>query len=98
MAKKQKEFIKNCLKYREFTVPVFHLEQLNERDFGIAWQMVNTLDESCMPFVCVLKNGNNEKELNVHFYGLISKHERNEIMQEIIEMYVEDDNVECITL
>lgn len=45
MAKKrEKEFLKKCIKYREFTVPVLHLEFLNSKELNTALQIVDTFE------------------------------------------------------
>jgi hypothetical protein len=96
MTKKSK-FIRKCLKYREFNIPVFHLENLPQGDFNIAWQMVSIMDKSGVPFVCVLRNTNSTNELNIHTYGFISKTEQKQILQEIVEMYLDDTSIKKIT-
>lgn len=99
MAKKrEKEFLKKCIKYREFTVPVLHLEFLNSKELNTALQIVDTFETAGVPFACVMRNAFRKNELNLHIYGFISSKEKNRIFEEVVEMYAEDKVFNEITL
>lgn len=83
---KEKTFIKNSLKYREYQPPVIHLEFLSNEEFEIAWQIVNAFEGSGVAFACVMQNAINENELNLHTYGIMTELEEQSIYAEIRKM------------
>lgn len=81
--KKCKKTIRKILKNREYTPPILHLEFLNENDLDIAWQIIQAFEGSCVAFVCVLRNELNDREINIHTYGIMSKKEKKNIYKEL---------------
>lgn len=85
-------------RYRKaYNPPVFHLETASKQQKKIMSVVIDTLDASAIDFFIVDK-GKNAHELIITSYGNASYDEKAEIMNEVIDMYIDDKSIEHIQL
>lgn len=81
LTKEEKHYLKNMLKYREYTPPVIHLEFLSEDDFNVAWQLVEAFEGAGVAFAVLTQTG--KKELTLSTYGIMTDTETLEMYREL---------------
>lgn len=84
---REKEFIKKCLKYREYTPPIFHTEFANKRQLEVLCTVIDTLEASGIAFAVVWRNKRHDKELNISTFGFFKPKEKEQILNEVKALY-----------
>lgn len=83
---------------RSYNAPIFHLEKANDNQVKVLQAVFDTLRDSNIDFCVVYRNGKRQDELNIHSYGFFTLQEKENILAEIVEMYVDGNEINHITL
>ena len=83
---------------RSYTPPVFHTEQASTAQIKIMQIVFDTLEDSGIDFAVVQRDETNTDELVIKSYGDFTMDEKGEIMQEVIEMYMQDLSINHISM
>ncbi|MCI6617061.1 hypothetical protein, partial [Ruminococcus sp.] len=81
-----------------FIILVHFFSIYPSKELNTALQIVDTFETAGVPFACVMRNAFRKNELNLHIYGFISSKEKNQIFEEVVEMYADDKVFNEITL
>lgn len=83
---------------RTYYPPVFHLEKANYEQMKVMQIVFETLLDSNIDFAVVYPNENRADEINIQSYGDFSCEEKGDILQEVVEMYIEGKEINHITM
>ena len=83
---------------RSYTPPVFHTERASTAQIKIMQIVFDTLEDSGIDFAVVQRDETNTDELVIKSYGDFTMDEKGEIMQEVIEMYMQDLSINHISM
>lgn len=83
---------------RSYTPPVFHTERASTAQIKIMQIVFDTLEDSGIDFAVVQRDEANTDELVIKSYGDFTMDEKGEIMQEVIEMYMQDLSINHISM
>lgn len=85
-------------KHKNYSTPVFHIEKANNEQVKTMCIVFKTLLKSNVDFCVVMQNDNRIDELNIKSYGNIDYNEKAEILKEVIEMYIDGNEINHITM
>ena len=83
---------------RSYTPPVFHTEKASTAQIKVMQVVFDTLEDSGIDFAVVQRDETNTDELVIKSYGDFTMDEKGEIMQEVIEMYMQDLSINHISM
>jgi hypothetical protein len=81
---------------RTYTPPVFHTEQASKAQLKVMQIVFDTLQNSGIDFCVVQQSTTSSKKLVIKSYGNFSLNEKGEILQEVVEMYINGNAINHI--
>jgi hypothetical protein len=83
---------------RTYTPPVFHLEKASDNQIKLMQIVIDTLKNSAVDFAVVLRNEDLDDGLIIKSYGTFSLNEKGDILKEVVEMYIDGDEINHISM
>lgn len=83
---------------RSYSAPVFHIEDANDEQIEVMQTVFDTLQDSGIDFCVVQRDEEQEDSLMIDSYGNFSLDEKGEILTEVVEMYIDNKNINHITM
>lgn len=81
-----------------YTPPVFHLEKASAEQIRLMKFVFRILTESDISFAVVFKHDTKADALSIKSYGDFSLDEKGEILKEVVDMYIDGDEINEISM